>query len=670
MPSCGRYPRVGKLCSNQRTLCTAFPQMKPAIPTSSIRPTPCAVDLKMRLESVTSPDDLRGRTYEELDDLCSQIRSKIIEAVNTHGGHLGSNLGAVELTVALHRVFRSPHDVVIWDTGHQAYVHKMLTGRLADFDTLRQAGGLSGYPSRSESEHDWVENSHASTALSYAHGLATAFAVADSRRQVVAVVGDGAMTGGMSFEGLNNLGHSRCNVVAVLNDNGRSYAPTVSRLTESLVKIRSNPVYMRRQARLEEIAERIPWVGETLQRCMKMSNAAIRELWEPSAYFETLGMRYLGPFDGHDIASLEEALTNAREFDEPVVVHVLTQKGRGYKPAEDDHIKHMHDSGSMKAGSYTGVFSETLVELGEKHPELVAITAAMPDSTGLLPFQERFSDRFLDVGIAEQHAVTAATGMALGGLRPVVAVYSTFLSRAFDQVNLDCGLHRAPVVFCLDRAGITGDDGPSHHGVLDMVLLTKVPNMTVLAPSSVQELVRMMHDAMGMTNGPVAIRWTKTAARNVPDDEVGEGLRSRCTRRGDGSVCLVGVGKMLEACEEASDLLAADGMQAEVWDPRAVRPLCEEMLTAAARCELVVTVEDGLREGGAGASIRDALDRVHSDDVKHSELTLRPPRVEVLGVPVDYLPHGRPDDILASLGLDATGITETVRSAFAEIGTH
>ena len=350
--------------------------------------------------------------------------------------------------------------MVVWDTGHQAYVHKMLTGRLADFDTLRQAGGLSGYPSRSESEHDWVENSHASTALSYAHGLATAFAAADSRRRVVAVVGDGAMTGGMAFEGLNNLGHSGCNVVAVLNDNGRSYAPTVSKLTESLIKIRSNPVYMRRQARLEEIAERIPWVGETIQRCMKMSNAAIRELWEPSAYFETLGMRYLGPFDGHDIASLEEAFTNATEFNEPVVVHVLTQKGRGYKPAEDDHVKHMHDSGSVKADSYTGVFSETLVELGEKHPEMVAITAAMPDSTGLLPFQERFSDRCLDVGIAEQHAVTAATGMAMGGLRPVVAVYSTFLSRAFDQVNLDCGLHRAPVVFCLDRAGITGGRRP------------------------------------------------------------------------------------------------------------------------------------------------------------------------------------------------------------------
>ena len=432
--------------------------------------------------------------------------------MQAHGGHLGSNLGAVELTVALHRVFRSPHDVILWDTGHQAYVHKMLTGRLEGFEALRRAGGLSGYPSQAESDHDWIENSHASTALSYAHGLVVGFGAADARRRVVAVVGDGALTGGMAFEGLNNLGHSGRNAVIVLNDNGRSYAPTVSRLTESLVKIRANPTYMRRQARLEEIAERIPWVGESIQRGVKMSKAAIRELWEPPAFFENLGIRYIGPFDGHDIASLEEALTNASEFDGPVVVHVLTQKGRGYKPAEDDHVKHMHDAGSVKAGTYTGVFSETVVKLGELHPELVAITAAMPDSTGLIPFQERFGHRCIDVGIAEQHAVTAATGMAMAGLRPLIAVYSTFLSRAFDQVNLDCGLHGQPVIFCIDRAGITGDDGPSHHGLLDMVLLTKVPGMTVLAPSSARELEQMLADAMDMVSGPVAIRWPKTPA--------------------------------------------------------------------------------------------------------------------------------------------------------------
>ena len=611
----------------------------------------------MQLEDIAGPDDLQGRSYEELDDLCIQIRSKLIETVQAHGGHLGSNLGAVELTVALHRVFRSPHDVILWDTGHQAYVHKMLTGRLEGFEALRRGGGLSGYPSRGESDHDWIENSHASTALSYAHGLVVGFGAVDARRRVVAVVGDGALTGGMAFEGLNNLGHSGRNAVIVLNDNGRSYAPTVSRLSESLVKIRANPAYMRRQARLEEIAERIPWVGESIQRGVKMSKAAIRELWEPPAFFENLGIRYIGPFDGHDIASLEEALTNAAEFEGPVVVHVLTQKGRGHKPAEDDHVKHMHDAGSVKAGTYTGVFSETMVKLGEMHPELVAITAAMPDSTGLIPFKERFGDRCIDVGIAEQHAVTAATGMAMAGLRPLIAVYSTFLSRAFDQVNLDCGLHGQPVIFCIDRAGITGDDGPSHHGLLDMVLLTKVPGMTVLAPSSARELEQMLADAMDMVSGPVAIRWPKTPPRPGSDLEAGSGVRARRVRAGDGRVCLIGVGKMLEACEGAADRLADGGVAATVWDPRAVAPLDPEMIADAASCELVVTAEDGLRAGGAGSAIRDALaDRPEPPST----------RVLVLGVPTDYIPHGKPDAILAQLGLDASGIAAEATRLLAD----
>ncbi|MDE0268807.1 MAG: 1-deoxy-D-xylulose-5-phosphate synthase [Acidimicrobiaceae bacterium] len=609
----------------------------------------------MKIDTIKSPNDLLGRSYEELDDLCSQIRARIIEVVNRHGGHLGPNLGVVELTVALHRVFRSPHDVILWDTGHQAYVHKMLTGRLGDFDTLRQAGGLSGYPSQAESGHDWIENSHASTALSYAHGIATAFAINDSRRRVVAVVGDGAMTGGMAYEGLNNLGHSNSNVVIVFNDNGRSYAPTVSKLSESLIRILSNPAYMQYKARIEQITERMPWAGEMVKRSMKMSRAAIRELWEPSVFFEDLGVHYIGPFDGHDIASLEEALTNASGFDGPVLVHVLTMKGKGYEPAEADNIKHMHDTGSMSPSSYTAMFSDTLVELAEQHPELIAITAAMPDSTGLLPFKEHFSDRFIDVGIAEQHAVTAATGMALAGLRPVIAVYSTFLSRAFDQVNLDCGLHKAPVIFCLDRAGITGDDGPSHHGIFDMVLLTKIPGMTVLAPSSLQELKQMMHDAMAIKTGPVAIRWPKTAARNVAEDQVGAGLRARQVREGDDTVCLIGVGKMLEACEQAASILSVEGINATVWDPRVVRPLCDEMLKDAYRHKLVVTVEDGLCEGGAGSGFRAALDSVGVAGEQDR------PRVVLLGVPLKYIPHGKADDILAQLGLDGAGIAATVR---------
>ncbi len=617
----------------------------------------------MQLNAITGPADLRDRTLEELEDLCGQIRARIIEAVTAKGGHLGSNLGAVELTVALHRVFRSPHDVILWDTGHQAYVHKMLTGRVSDFDSLRVAGGLAGYPSKAESSHDWIENSHASTALAYAHGLATAFESSDAQRRVVAVVGDGALTGGMAFEGLNNIGHSGRNVTIVLNDNGRSYAPTVSRLSEnlvarlseSLVRLRSNPKLMRRSDRLEELAEGIPWVGEMVHQGVKMSKAAVLELWESAGFFENLGIRYLGPFDGHDIAGLEEAMQNAIGFEGPVLLHVLTQKGRGYGPAEEDTIKHMHDVGKVKSDSYTGMFSEMMVKLGGLHPEVVAITAAMPDSTGLLPFREHFGDRCIDVGIAEQHAVASAVGMTMGGLRPFFAVYSTFLSRAFDQLNLDCGLHRAPVVFCIDRAGITGDDGPSHHGVLDMVLLTKVPGMVVLAPSSLQELERMMLDAMDMTDGPVAIRWPKTAAPSVSPSEVGSGLKARRAREGDGRACLIGVGKMLQPCEQAAELLASDGINATVWDPRAVNPLCDQMLTDASGCDLVVTAEDGLRVGGAGTAVQEALLQ------RAAAAGQDAPTVRVLGVPLEYLPHGKPDAILADLGLDAEGIAATVK---------
>jgi 1-deoxy-D-xylulose-5-phosphate synthase len=605
----------------------------------------------MRLDSIRTPDDLRDLGPDELRSLAAEIRERIVETVGRTGGHLGSNLGAVELTLALHRVFDSPRDAILWDTGHQTYVHKLLTGRNAEFDGLRQGGQMSGYPSRAESGHDWIENSHASTVLAYAHGLATAEATTGGNRRVVAVIGDGSMTGGMAFEGLNNLGHSGLKVTIVLNDNGRSYAPTVGRLSESLIRIRSNPTYMRRQRRLEDLAENLPWVGELLERSISATKAALRDMFEPTAFFEALGVHYLGPFDGHDIAEIEDALRNAAEFDGPVVVHVLTQKGRGHAPAEQDPIKHMHDTGGVKVGSYTAAFTESILKAAESRPEVVAITAAMPDSTGLLPFRDRFPDRCFDVGIAEQHAVTAAAGMAMGGLRPVVALYATFLSRAFDQANLDVGLHGLPVVFCLDRAGITGDDGPSHHGVLDMVLLSKIPGMTILAPSSYQELQQMFEDALAITDGPVAIRWAKTPAPHVGWDEVGRGLSARQVRvaSDDRTVCLLGAGKMLAAAVEAADLLAADGIHATVWDPRCIRPLDETMLDDAAAHRLVVTVEDGFREGGFGTGVLD-------------DLSSRSPRTEVavLGVPVAHHAHGKVDDLLASFGLDGPGIAATV----------
>ena len=488
------------------------------------------------------PARLREMDARELAVLVAEIRRFLVSSVSVTGGHLGSNLGVVELTIALHRVFSSPDDAIVWDTGHQAYVHKLVTGRQGAFSGLRQRGGMSGYPNRSESEHDLVENSHASTALSYAYGLAKARQLRNDRRRVVAVVGDGALTGGVAYEALNNIGISGANVVVVLNDNGRSYAPTVSRISS---------------------AGGFPAAGGSPAR----------------DFFESLGLSYVGPVDGHDLAQLEEALRLVGRRQGPVVLHVHTIKGRGYEPAEHDEEKCLHDVGPFDpetgrsfdgaAGrlSYTEAFGSALVREAATRPEIVAITAAMPGPTGLIPFRDRYPERFFDVGIAEQHAVNAAAGMAMGGLRPVVAIYSTFLNRAWDQVYYDVALHRLPVLFCLDRAGITGDDGPSHHGVLDMMLLTKVPGMTVFAPSSYAEVANMLHEALSITSGPVAIRWPKSEACGAV--AVGSGLRARKVRPGS-RVCLVGIGKLLGACEQAAQILAGHGVDATVWDARVV----------------------------------------------------------------------------------------------------
>ncbi|MGK2930891.1 MAG: 1-deoxy-D-xylulose-5-phosphate synthase [Acidimicrobiales bacterium] len=617
----------------------------------------------MLLDRINSPADLRGLSFTQLADLAGEIRVFVVDAVARTGGHLGSNLGAVELTLALHRVFESPKDILLWDTGHQAYVHKLVTGRREQFGDLRQEGGMSGYPSRAESPHDWVENSHASTIISYAYGLATAMDRNEiTDRRVVAVIGDGALTGGMAYEGLNNFGHSGAKAIIILNDNGRSYAPTVSRLGESLARLRLDPRYLRNRARFEKLLREVPLVGERLERGFDATLAGVREYFEPPAFFEDLGIRYTGPFDGHDIEGLERALHDADLYDGPIVVHVLTQKGRGYAPAENDSIKNMHDtSPTAKPGSYTAAFTEALIKEADARPEVVAITAAMPDSTGLLPFAERFPDRCIDVGIAEQHAVTAAAGMAMGGLRPVVAVYSTFMTRAFDQVNLDVGLHGQPVVFCLDRAGITGDDGASHHGVLDLVLFTKVPNMTVLAPSSYEEIGVMLHDALDITDGPVMIRWAKTPAPSVPADQVGTGLRGRKVRSGS-DVCILSVGKMLEASLEAADSLAADGIEATVWDVRCVKPLDPAMITDAADHPSVITIEDGYKAGGGGSLMASAI-RQECEDGSSV------PRIEILGVPTEYIHHAKVEAIMARFGLDAAGIVAAARRVNAAAGS-
>ena len=642
----------------------------------------------MTIESIKEPADLRRLSYLELEDLAGEIRDFIVQAVATNSGHLGSNLGAVELTLALHRVFDSPTDAILWDTGHQAYVHKIVTGRSAGFAQLRQADGLSGYPSREESKHDYIENSHASTVLSYAYGMSVAReAGVDKHRHIVAVIGDGSMTGGMAYEALNNLGHSKQRVIIILNDNGRSYAPTISNLTQqpavlesvdktplpdriteilssSLTRIRMNPLYVSRQRKIESWLQGLPVVGQQAEKGMEAVKAAVREFLQPPSFFEALGVRYIGPIDGHDMRELEVALRNAEDLSSegPIVVHVLTQKGKGYSPAEDDDEKHLHDTpvfdpavGPPKAvpTGYTQAFADAILKEAESDSRLVAITAAMPGPTGLLPFQERFPDRFFDVGIAEQHAVTGAAGMAMGGLRPIVALYSTFLSRAWDQVVYDVALHRLPVIFCLDRAGITGDDGPSHHGIYDMSLLCKVPGMRVLAPSSAQELQQMLHDAVSLTDsGPVAIRYPKGAARQVSNDEVGSGLNALQLRRGSGTVAILAVGKMVAAALKAADVLAERGVKATVWDVRSCAPLDPAMCADAAKHERVITIEDGIREGGVGMSIAANISEISGTC-----------RVESLGVPTKFLPHAKPDRLLAQLGLDADGIIKAYDSA-------
>ncbi len=614
----------------------------------------------MILPSIESPDDLRALTYEQLDQLSREIRDFIIASVTKTGGHLGSNLGVVELTLALHRVFESPQDVLLWDTGHQAYVHKLLTGRRYGFKSLRQRGGLSGYPNRSESQHDWIESSHASTALSYAHGLSVALerrrelAGRGGRRHVVAVVGDGSLTGGMAYEALNNLGHSNQRVVIVLNDNGRSYAPTVSKLSESLTALRLNRTYLSVRSGVRRLVPRLPRLGKAAYRGIDSVTTAVREMVTPHTFFETLGVRYVGPIDGHNVEALEHALTSAAQWDGPIVVHVLTQKGRGYGPAVSDDLR-MHDyklsprvdDDVAIPPSFSQAFSEALLAAAAEDDRVVALTAAMAGPTGLLDFETKYPERFFDVGIAEQHMVTAAAGMAMGGLKPVVAVYSTFFSRAFDQAHLDVGLLDLPVVFVFDRSGITGDDGPSHHGLLDLALCLAIPNMTVFAPSSAAEVEVMLRTALSLS-APAAIRYPKTMPRPF-DGRVGEGLSARRVRSGDGSLCVLALGKMAPAAHAALELMGEDAERVTLYDVR-VLPPDPAMIDDAVAHTRIITVEDGTRHGGAGTLMVSAVRG------RAQELARPFPTTRILGVPRVFLTHDRPDHLLAEIGLDPEGL--------------
>ena len=571
------------------------------------------------LPALSTLAELRRLGPDELVALAADIRAELIGSVTSTGGHLGPNLGVVELTLAVHRVFHSPHDAIVFDTGHQSYVHKMLTGRWDALAGLRQPGGMSGYPSRAESEHDLVENSHASTALSYADGLATAFALrAQHDRCVVAVVGDGALTGGMSWEALNNLGAARGRpVIIVLNDNGRSYAPTVGGLAEHLAQLRGG---------------------------------------QAPNLFQSLGLGYLGPVDGHDVGAVEAALAQARQAHTPTVVHCCTQKGRGYRPAETDDADRMHTispaDAARPAASWTSVFAAELLDIGRARADVVAVTAAMLRPTGLHPFSVEFPERVLDVGIAEQHAVTSAAGLAMGGLHPVVAVYATFLNRAFDQVLMDVALHRLPVTFVLDRAGVTGNDGPSHNGMWDLSMLGMVPGLRVAAPRDAPRLRALLREAIADDTGPTALRYPKGSAdRELPAvDTIGVADVLVQTQRAD--VLLIGVGAMAAVAVDAATELALQGVQATVVDPRWALPVEPALVAAAARYPLVVTVEDNGLSGGFG----DAFSRA----VRQAQL---PVIVQTLGLAQQFLPHGQRSVLLAAQDLDAAGVAASVLAA-------
>jgi 1-deoxy-D-xylulose-5-phosphate synthase len=623
------------------------------------------------LERIESPVDLKALDPSELPVLADELRAAIIASVARVGGHLGSNLGVVELTIALHRVFTSPDDLLLWDTGHQSYVHKMLTGRRAMFDTLRQAGGLSGYPSRVESAHDVIENSHASTALSWAFGIARGEAAKhpEDRRRVVSIVGDGALTGGMAYEALNNLGHHRLPVLIVLNDNGRSYAETVGRLSEAMADLRTDPRYRTWRARFDRLLARVPLVERAADASLEAVKQFASDAPALQSFVEALGVRYLGPVDGHDHERLEHALSHAKRLEGPVLVHVLTEKGKGYTPAETDLEKHLHDtsafdvatgrSAGSKPRSWTQAFSDAVTDIGCRRRDLIAITAAMPGSTGLLPLAARRPDQVLDVGIAEQHAVTAAAGMAHAGLTPLIAVYSTFFARGFDQANLDVGLHDEHVVFSFDRAGITGDDGASHHGVLDLALMLRIPTATVLAPSNEQDLVALLEVAVDL-DGPVSLRFPKgdvVDASALGLDGPGEGLSARRLREG-ADACVLAVGDRVGPALEAAALLAEHDLEVAVWDVRCVRPADAAMLAAAADAPLVVTVENGYVAGAAG-------DHLAARIVELAGVRQAPPVLR-LGVPDTYIQHAKPNQILAELGLDAAGIAAEVRKVLTD----
>ncbi|MEY3736931.1 MAG: hypothetical protein RLZZ251_647 [Actinomycetota bacterium] len=611
------------------------------------------------LPRLKSPSDLARMSPEELDQLAAEIRTFLIEKVSKSGGHLGPNLGVVELTIAIHRIFHSPHDVLIFDTGHQSYVHKVLTGRASGFDRLRQRGGVSGYPNRRESEHDVVENSHASTSLSWADGIARGFAVQGiTDRTVVAVVGDGALTGGMAWEALNNIAASEnLRLVIVVNDNERSYSPTIGGVATYLSTLRATKGYEKFLEWGKGVLERTPVVGHPIYETLHGFKKGLKDIVAPQGMFEDLGLKYLGPVDGHDISDLEKALIQAKRFEGPVLVHVITEKGRGHAPALNDEAEKFHAVGVVdpetgeplaKGGrTWTNVFSDALVTLGKKRSDLVAVTAAMLGPTGLDKFQAEFPDRTFDVGIAEQHATTSAAGMAYSGLHPVVAVYSTFLNRAFDQLLLDVGLHQAGVTFVLDRAGITGDDGPSHHGIWDLALTGIVPHLHVAAPRDGKRLEELLAECLEISDAPSLIRFPKGGVNpDLPAFEQRNGMD--ILYRGESpDILLVSVGAMAQIAVEAAAGAYREGVGVTVVDPRWVKPLpIDALANVASRYSHCVVIEDGITHAGIASTLSEEFRKRNIEMPIHS-----------IGVPLDYIEHSKRNEILTDIGITVQNVT-------------
>ncbi len=617
------------------------------------------------LENIRGPRDLKALSEAELGELSDEIRDFLVYAVARTGGHLGPNLGVVELTVALHRVFESPDDRILWDTGHQSYVHKLLTGR-QDFSKLRSKGGLSGYPSREESEHDVIENSHASTVLGWADGLAKARQVRGERSHVVAVIGDGALTGGMAWEALNNIAAARDRpLIIVVNDNERSYAPTIGGLANHLATLRTTDGYERALAWGKDVLQRTPVVGNTVYEALHGAKKGFKDAFAPQGLFEDLGLKYLGPIDGHDIGAVESALRRAKRFHGPVLVHCLTEKGRGYEPALRDEEDHFHTVGVMDpltceplspsgGPSWTSVFGEEIVRIGEEREDVVALTAAMLHPVGLAPFAARFPDRVWDVGIAEQHAAVSAAGLATGGLHPVVAVYATFLNRAFDQLLMDVALHRCGVTFVLDRAGVTGVDGASHNGMWDMSVLQVVPGLRIAAPRDADQLRAQLREAVAVDDAPTLLRFPKdSVGPAVPAvDRIGGLDVLHAADRPE--VLLVAVGVMAPVCLGAADLLEARGIGCTVVDPRWVKPVDPALAPLAARHRLVAVVEDNSRAAGVGSAVALALGDAEVDVP-----------VRRFGIPEQFLAHAKRAEVLADIGLTPVDVAGRIAASLA-----